>query len=52
MSERQEKRKRYNERAEYITKVMKWVESEPPKWKIFKWIKWQNSIPLREGEEK
>lgn len=44
MSEKREKKRRYNEKLEYIAhfeewiaEFQKWVEQEPPVWRFIKW---------------
>lgn len=46
MSEKQEKKKRYNQRLEFIALFEKWLASEPPMWRFIKWRKWKNSRPV------
>lgn len=46
MSERQEKRKRYNQRLQFIAEHEKWLLSEPPMWKIFAWRRWKRERPI------
>lgn len=46
MSERQEKRKRYNQRLQFIAEYEKWLLSEPPMWKIFAWRRWKRERPV------
>ena len=48
MSERQEKKKRYNRRLEFIAAFDKWLNSEPSMIRIFQWRKWKNSRPIWE----
>ena len=45
MSERQEHKKRYNLRLEYISKFNKWLEEEPPMILLWRWWKWKNDRP-------
>ena len=47
MSERQEKKRRYNQRLEYIAAFQKWLEKEPPMWRFLAWRRWRNSRPER-----
>lgn len=47
MSEKQEHRKRYNEKLQYIADFENWLEMEPPFILFFKWRKWINSRPKR-----
>ena len=52
MSERQEKKKRYNQRLEFIARFDKWLRAEPPMWRVFKWKKWKNNRPIwKESED-
>ena len=46
MSERQEKKTRYNQRLRYIAEFIKWQDSEPPMWRVFKWRKWKQERPV------
>ena len=48
MSERQEHKKRYNLRLQYIAEFGKWLDREPPIWKIFAWRRWKAERPLWE----
>lgn len=50
MSERQEKKRRYNARLEYISHFDKWLESEPPMIRIFAWRKWKKNRPIYKEE--
>ena len=45
MSERQEHKKRYNLRLQYIAEFGKWQDREPPMWKIFAWHRWKAERP-------
>lgn len=45
MSERQEKKRRYNQRLEYIAAFRKWLDQEPPMWRIASWRRWQRERP-------
>ena len=45
MIERQEKKKRYNLRLQFIAEHEKWLLSEPPMWKIFAWRRWKQARP-------
>lgn len=47
MSERQEKKRRYNQKLEWIAALEKWMEKEPPIWKLFAWRRWKDSRPER-----
>lgn len=43
MSEKQEKRKRLNEKMEYIAEFDAWLRKEPPRWRIIQWARWKKS---------
>ena len=45
MSEKQEKKKRYNLRLEYIARFEKWLSEEPSMCRVFKWKRWKNNRP-------
>lgn len=45
MSERQEKKKRYNQKLELIRRFEVWAASEPPIWMFLRWKKWLASRP-------
>lgn len=46
MSERQEHKKRYNLRLQYIAEVNKWLDREPPMWRVFAWRRWKAERPI------
>lgn len=46
MSERQEKKRRYNQRLQYIADFNKWLESEPPMIRIITWRRWKKRRPV------
>ena len=46
MSERQEKKRRYNQRLEYIASFQKWLDSEPPMIYIVRWRRWKKRRPV------
>lgn len=46
MSERQEKKRRYNLRLEYIAHFADWLDREPPMWMFWRWKKWKASRPV------
>ena len=46
MSERQEKKRRYNLRLEYIASFNRWIASEPPKILFWRWRKWRDARPV------
>lgn len=45
MSEKQEKKLRYNQKLEYISRFDKWLSLEPPMFRLVKWLKWRRSMP-------
>lgn len=45
MSERQEKKRRYNARLEFIVRFNAWLESEPPMILFWRWRKWKDARP-------
>lgn len=49
MSERVEKRKRYNQRLQYIAEVMKWLAREPSMLRVFSWHRWKRQRPVWMG---
>ena len=46
MSERQEKKRRYNQRLEYIALFQRWLDQEPPMWHLFAWAAWKHRRPV------
>lgn len=46
MSERQEHKKRYNLRLQYIAEFQKWLDREPPMFRVFKWRRWKRERPV------
>ena len=50
MNEKQEKKRRYNLRLEFIARFNKWLDSETPRWRFIRWRKWINSRPVWKGE--
>lgn len=50
MSERQEHKRRYNRKLEFIAHFEKWIENEPQMIRIFAWRKWKNSRPVYHAE--
>lgn len=46
MSERQEHKKRYNQKLEYIAKYEKWLDKEPPIINFIAWHKWKKQRPI------
>lgn len=51
MSERQEKKRRYNLRLEYIAHFQKWLNREPPMWRVLAWRRWKRERPVWMAEE-
>lgn len=45
MSERQEKKRRYNARLEYISQFNSWLDSEPPMILLIHWYLWKRRRP-------
>lgn len=45
MSEKQEKKKRYNQKLGLIQQFEAWAASEPPIWMFLRWKKWLASRP-------
>lgn len=50
MSERQEHKRRYNRKLEFISHYEMWLEKEPSMLRIFAWRKWKNSRPVYKEE--
>ena len=48
MSERQEKKRRYNQKLEYIARFENWLEAEPPMLNFIAWVRWKKRRPIRE----
>lgn len=46
MSERQEKKTRYNQRLEFVAKFETWLQREPPVWMFISWRRWLRSRPI------
>lgn len=52
MSERQEHKRRYNFRLQFIAEFIKWQDNEPPMWRLLKWRRWKAQRPIwREPDE-
>lgn len=45
MSEKQEKRTRYNNNLAYIAAFNRWLEREPPMCHFIKWRRWKRQKP-------
>ena len=48
MSEKQEKRRRYNQRLEYIANFTKWLDKEPSILRLVSWHRWKKARPVFE----
>ena len=48
MSERQEHKRRYNQRLEYMARFDKWLASEPNMLRVLKWRRWKKNKPIWE----
>jgi hypothetical protein len=48
MSEKQEKRKRFERRMEYVSEFNAWLMKEPPMWKFRAWLHWKKTRPAME----
>lgn len=48
MSQKTEKKKRYNQKLEFAVALEKWVKEEPAKWNLIAWFKWMRQRPKRE----
>ena len=49
MSERVEKRKRYNQRLQYIAEFQKWLAREPSMLRVISWHRWKRQRPVWKG---
>ncbi|MBQ9269706.1 MAG: hypothetical protein IJ206_09350 [Oscillospiraceae bacterium] len=45
MSQSREHKRRYNQRLEYIAAFQKWMDREPPRWKLLAWRRWSKERP-------
>lgn len=50
MSEKREKKRRYNEKMAFIKAFEAWLDKEPPMIRILKWRKWKKEKPVYEWE--
>ncbi len=50
VSERQEHKRRYNMRLQYIAEFDKWLLREPPMWRVLKWRKLKRERPVWKGD--
>lgn len=46
MSEKQEKRRRQNQRLEYIADFNNWLDTEPPIVRFISWHRWKKARPI------
>lgn len=46
MSEKQEHRRRREEKLRYLTELTKWLDREPPMWRIFLHKQWKKERPV------
>jgi len=46
MSERQEHKRRYNLRLQYIAEFQKWLDREPHMLRVFAWRRWKMERPV------
>lgn len=46
MNGKQEHKRRYNQKLEYIANFEKWLAFEPPKILFWRWRKWKRSRPV------
>lgn len=37
--------KKYYEKEKYVSCFLEWIDSEPPIWKLFAWLKWKKNKP-------
>lgn len=49
MSESREKKRRYNERLAYIQEFRSWMDSAPPRWRMFSFLRWLRQMPDSAG---
>lgn len=38
---------KYNQKVKYVFNFCAWIDSEPPIWKLFAWLKWKKNKPER-----
>lgn len=51
MSERQEHKKRFQMRVRYVAEFDKWLDREPPMFRVFAWRRWKRERPVWEETE-
>ena len=49
MSERQEKKHRYNQNLAYIADFNRWLNEAPPILRFISWHKWKKARPKKES---
>lgn len=49
MSESREKKRRYNERLEYIREFQSWLALMPPRRRLFRFLRWLRDMPDAAG---
>lgn len=47
MSERQQHKRRYNLKLQYIANVENWLYFEPPMWRFIAWHRWKKARPRK-----
>ena len=45
MSEKQEHRRRFYQKVQYVVAFEKWLQDEPPIFRFIKWHKWKRRRP-------
>lgn len=48
MSQKQHKKRRYNEKLAYIAELDRWKAAEPPIFRFFAWRRWLKNRPVYE----
>ena len=51
MSEKQEHKRRYNQKLEFVAHFEKWLAEEPAMWRLIAWHRWKNRRPVLCREE-
>ena len=47
ISQDEELLKKYEQKAKYVSDFVSWIDSMPPIWKLFAWLKWKKNKPER-----
>lgn len=47
MSERQQHKRRYNLKLQYIADIEWWLWREPPMWRFIAWHRWKKARPRK-----